>query len=127
MKTLDTILRESIPTDAMLSDDEIREIAVAIHVGTTRCGLTFEDFADADDRSCPDGGRPLDHPKSADSIEPDWAPLVTVDYARNPEFTGTMYRLRHHTTNETRIVSETGDHYGTLGVIIEDIFDEPEN
>jgi hypothetical protein len=64
MSDLDGILRGAIPADAMLGDDEIREIAVAVHVGLTGCGLTFEDFADSNDESCPDGGRPLDHPQS---------------------------------------------------------------
>jgi hypothetical protein len=61
--TLEDILRANIPTDAQLHTDEIQRIAAAIHVGTTGCGLTFEDFADADDESCPDAGRPLDHPQ----------------------------------------------------------------
>jgi hypothetical protein len=32
------------------------------HVEQTLCGLTFEDFADENDESCIDGGRPNEHP-----------------------------------------------------------------
>lgn len=66
---IEKALRDTIPTDAMLGDDELAPITAAVigaihpHVAATGCGLTFEDFSDQGDEPCVDGGRPLDHPR----------------------------------------------------------------
>lgn len=39
-----------------------------------------------------------------DGDRPEWKPLVTIDYAENPSFQGTVYRLRHHELDQAALV-----------------------
>lgn len=71
-------------------------------------------------------------PRTFDVIDGDvldWQPLATIEYAGNPSYQGTVYRVHSDTTDQTVLAWETGEHYGTLAAVLEDVFegedDEP--